>query len=72
MAERKAVTSQMAVRYGQATKGEKGRMLDELCALTGWTRRHSRRALQLALDPAATAARKPRPRIYDEEVVEAL
>jgi hypothetical protein len=38
MAERKAVTKQMARRYQGASKAEKGKMLDELCALTGWTR----------------------------------
>ena len=47
MAERKAATKQMAKRYEKATKAQKGRMLDELCALTGWTRRHTRRALQV-------------------------
>jgi hypothetical protein len=35
MAERKAVTKQMARRYQGASKAEKGKMLDELCALTG-------------------------------------
>jgi hypothetical protein len=40
MAERKAVTKHMARRYQAASKAEKGKMLDELCALTGWTRRH--------------------------------
>jgi hypothetical protein len=34
MAERKAVTKQMAKRYMRASKLEKGQMLDELCALT--------------------------------------
>ena len=32
MAERKAVTKQMARRYARAAKKDKGRMLDELCA----------------------------------------
>ena len=45
MVERKAVTMQMAKRYQKATKTEKGRMLDELCPLTGWTRRHAIRAI---------------------------
>ena len=45
MAERKAVTKQMARRYQKAPKKEKTRTLDELCELTGWTRRHARRAL---------------------------
>lgn len=70
MAQRKAVTKQMAARYARASKREKGAMLDELCELTGWTRRHARRAL---LAPAPTpTVRAPRPRIYGEEVFEPL
>jgi len=72
MAERKAVTKQMAKRYARARKGEKGRMLDELCALTGWTRRHARRALQQALSGAPAAPRRARARVYGEEVLGAL
>jgi hypothetical protein len=45
MTERMAVTKQMARRYAVASKSDKGAMLDELCVLTGWTRRHARRAL---------------------------
>src|SRR6058998_3156267 len=67
MAQRKAVTKQMANRYRRAGKKEKGLMLDELCELTGWTRRHARRSL---LEPARTSpTRIPRPRIYGEDVL---
>ena len=69
MAERKAVTKQMARRYRGATKSEKGRMLDELCALTGWTRRHCRRALTEALAQRVPAPRRARARIYGEDVL---
>lgn len=73
MAERKAVTKQMAKRYARARKGEKGRMLDELCELTGWTRRHAQRALHREMEPTTPApARVSRPRIYGPEVVDAL
>lgn len=72
MAERKAVTKQMARRYQKAAKGQKGRMLNELCALTGWTRRHARRALTEALVAPAKGNRQPRPRTYGPEVVEPL
>lgn len=72
MAERKAVIRQMASRYQKASKTDKGVMLDELCALTGWTRRHARRALVQALGSAQPREPVPRPRIYDEEVAEAL
>jgi hypothetical protein len=72
MTERKAVTKQMAKRYAKASKGEKGRMLDELCGLTGWTRRHARRALTGETQPARTEPNRPRPRTYGTEVVDAL
>jgi hypothetical protein len=72
MAERKAVTKQMARRYARAAKKEKGRMLDELCALTGWTRRHAVRVLAEAIHPPERPARPPRPRIYGPEVLEPL
>lgn len=48
-------------------------MLDELCALTGWTRDHARRALRMAAASGETQpARTPRPRIYGEEVAAPL
>ncbi|MFL5799100.1 MAG: integrase [Actinomycetota bacterium] len=69
MAERRAVTKQMVKRYARSSKLEKGRMLDELCALTGWTRRHARRALARATTEAPTPPRKPRERVYGPEVL---
>jgi hypothetical protein len=72
MAERKAVTRQMAKRYEKANKTEKGRILDELCALTGWTRRHARRALVDARRPPVRPARRPRPRVYGPDVIQPL
>ena len=71
MAERKAVTKHMARRYRGATKSEKGRMLDELCALTGWTRRHARRALSEGL-ATPSRARRSRSKTYGDDVVEVL
>jgi hypothetical protein len=45
-------------------------MLDELCELTGWTRRHARRALTQALEqPKRPAVRS---KIYGQEVGDAL
>jgi hypothetical protein len=74
MAERKAVTRQMARRYQRASKTQKGAMLDELSALTEWTRRHARRALGEAIAGGGTGPRpRPgRPRIYGKEILEPL
>jgi hypothetical protein len=69
MAERKAVTKQMARRYLRASKKGKGRMLDELCALTGWTRRHARRALHQAGQGTGPRPPRARERFYGPEVV---
>lgn len=72
MAERRAVTKQMARRYTKASKREKGRMLDELCVLTGWTRRHARRALAEAAEARGGDRGKlpaSRPRVYGEDVL---
>lgn len=45
-------------RYRRASKGEKGRILDEFVAATGYHRVYARRLLRLM--PAAPAARPPR------------
>lgn len=73
MAERRAVTKELAKRYEKSTKKAKRVILDELCELTGWSRRHARRALSGG-SPAASAKRKrpTAPRIYDEAVIAAL
>jgi hypothetical protein len=38
MSQRQAVTKAIAARYRQAGKAGKGKILDELCATTGWHR----------------------------------
>jgi len=69
MAERKAVTKEMLKRYRRGSKGDKGRVLDELCALTGWHRDYARRALRLARqDPAPPRARPVRQRRYGPDL----
>jgi len=69
MAERKAVTKEMLKRYAKGSKAKKGRVLDELCALTGWTRRHARRALATAGQGRIDRPRRPRERVYGPEVL---
>jgi hypothetical protein len=72
MAERKAVTKEMLKRYEKGSKIDKGRILDELCALTGWTRRHAGRALTAAAQGQDRPSEAPEKRIYSPEILPAL
>jgi hypothetical protein len=70
MATRDELIVAVRDRYGQATPDEKGRILDEFVAVTGFHRKHAMRVLR-----AARRRRRPsRPgrRIYDEAVRQAL
>lgn len=72
LGERRAVTQAAAIRYQQASKRGKSRILDELCANTGWHRSHARKALKAALVPTIVTARPARPVRYGPEVIAAL
>lgn len=72
VSQRKAVTKTSATRYARANKVGKGRILDELCAMTGWHRNHARKALKNALRPKVVKARGSRPPKYGPKVVAAL
>ena len=72
LAERRAVTKAIATRYARLDKAGKSRVLDELCATTGWHRNHARKALKQALRPRIVTARRPRPPKYGPKVVAAL
>jgi hypothetical protein len=72
LTERRAITEAAATRYQLATKRGKSRILDELCANTGWHRNHARKALKAALQPRIVAPRSPRPVTYGPEVIAAL
>lgn len=72
LAQRRAITETAAARYQLAGKRAKSRILDELCANTGWHRSHARKALKAALQPKIVTARRARPVKYGEEVIAAL
>lgn len=72
MVERKAVTKEMAARYHKASRRDKGTILNELCALTGWNRDYARRALRRALAGERPRSRPQRPVIYGADVLTPL
>ena len=72
MSQRQAVTKTIAVRYKRASQVEKGTILDELCATTGWHRNHARKAPGQGLRPMVVRPRRPRVPKYGEDVVVGL
>ena len=69
MGQRKAI----ATRYPRARKADKGKILDELCATTGWRRNPARKAPAAALRLVLVRpARRPRTPTYGPDVVVAL
>ena len=73
MAEKRSITREMARRYAKASKIERGRMLDELCALAGYNRSYAARRLRArARGPAPPLRRRLRPRTYTAELMPAL
>lgn len=63
MGARREITRGMAVEYAKASKGEKGVLLDHLCAAMGWSRANARRQLVAAAPkPGAGPVALPRRR----------
>lgn len=71
MATRDELVAAVSERYGGGGRDEKGRILDEFVAVTGFHRKHAMRVLRGGLAKRPSAPR-PERRIYDEAVREAL
>ena len=75
MAARREITKKYAKAYGQASKKQKGRLLDELCSATGWSRDNARRAIRNAATRRGRASgqkRTPRGRGYSYDALKVL
>jgi hypothetical protein len=75
MATRHEITRKYAKEYERASKKDRGRMLDELVAVTGWSRANARRAVAAASrrrGPARAVQRKPRARTYGYDTLKVL
>ena len=62
MGARREISVAVAERYRLAGRSEKGRILDELCKVAGWHRKHAVRALsgrQPEIEPDGPRRRKP-------------
>jgi hypothetical protein len=71
MGARREVVSAVTERYRSAKRSEKGRILDELCATTGWNRKHAVRALRQrkTVTPGEFVAARERSRRYGASAV---
>ena len=71
MSARREIRAAVVDRYRSAGRADKGRILDELCAVTGWHRKHAVRALAIhvAISPAA---RRQRRSTYGALITDAL
>lgn len=58
------ITKEVSRRYARASKKEKGRMLDEFCALTGYNRKYAGRVLARAASQKKTRPPPGRPKPY--------
>src|SRR5229473_6318718 len=71
MAARDELVAAIAGRYSQADRMERGRILDEFTAVTGFHRKHAMRLLR-AGQPSRRSGPRPKRRVYDDATREAL
>lgn len=73
MGTRAEITAKYARAFQSASKKDKGQLLDEVVAVTGWSRDNARRRLREAAKPRAAKARKRRrARKYSYDAVKVL
>jgi hypothetical protein len=74
MGARREVVSAVTERYRSAKRAEKGRILDALCATTGWHRKHAVRALRQheAVGPEGVEAPRERRRRYGATIKDTM
>jgi hypothetical protein len=74
MGARREVVSAVTERYRSAKRAEKGRILDALCATTGWHRKHAVRALRQheTVGPGEVEAPRERGCRYGATIKDAL
>ena len=75
MATRKEITKKYARAYASATRKEKGRLLDELVGVTGWSRANARRSIAVAAKRKGSAravVRKQRSPTYGYDTLKVL
>jgi hypothetical protein len=79
MASRAEVTTRYARAYARASKADKSRVLDQVVAVTGWSRDNARRRLTGAVKRppgggrvVAVVARKPRASKYSYDALKVL
>ena len=71
MAARDELVAAITGGYAQGNRAERGRILDEFSAVTGFHRKHAMRLLRVGEVKRRSGARPVR-RVYDEAVREAL
>ncbi len=71
MTTRDELVAAIAGRYAQGDRVERGRILDEFAAVTGFHRKHAMRLLR-AGQPNRRSGPRPGRRVYDDAVREAL
>ena len=71
MATRDELTAAVVGRYARGSRAERGRILDEFAAVTGYHRKHAMRVLRAGRDKRPSGPRPGR-RVYDAAVREAL